>query len=180
MRSALVFVAGAAALLSGCSSIPSPTQKEASRSAQQDWVLIAPPDNTLTTAFFNTFEFLPDGNDRFPRKVDGLNDEDRRALQSLFERVRAAPSPAESLKILTESSAQTEAPIGEWRQVRTFKSASACQSIRAQLLEVTHNQTQKFGAHANMPREEFQWPMLARSFEWSRCVPRDGAGRAQG
>jgi hypothetical protein len=180
MRTALVFVASAAALLSGCSSMSSPPRTEASRSAPEDWVLIAPPDNTLTTAFFNTFEFLPDGKDRFPRAVDGLNEQDRSALQGLFERVRAAPSPAESVKILTELSAQTEAPIGEWRQVRTFKSASACESIRAQLLEVTNNQTQKFGAHANMPREEFQWPMLARSFEWSRCVPRDGAGRAQG
>ena len=24
---------------------------------------------------------------------------------------------------------------------------------------------------AGMPREEFQWPLLARSFAWSRCVP---------
>jgi hypothetical protein len=180
MRTALASIAGAAVLLSGCSHLSSPTQSEASRSAQQEWVLIAPPDNTLTSAFLSTFEFLPDGNARFPRAVDGLNEQDRRALQSLFERVRAAPSPAESLQILTELSAETEAPIGQWRQVRTFKSESACESIRAQLLQVTNEQTHKFGAHAGMPREEFQWPMLARSFEWSRCVPRDGAGRAQG
>ena len=41
----------------------------------------------------------------------------------------------------------------------------------AELVKVTGDQTHKFGAYAGMPREEFQWPMLARSFAWSRCVP---------
>ena len=65
----------------------------------------------------------------------------------------------------------TEAPVEQWREVRVFRSAAACKSTRAELVKVTGEQTRKFGAYAGMPREEFQWPMLARSFAWSRCVP---------
>jgi hypothetical protein len=180
MRSLVVLVAGAAALLSGCSHTPSPVQSQASRSLPQDWMLIAPPDNTVTTAFLDTFEYLPDGNDRFPSKVDGMTVQDRRALQRLFERVRSAGSPKQSLQILTELSAQTDAPVGQWRRVRAFKSADACESTRAELLKVTSEQTRKFSAHAGMPREEFQWPLLARSFAWSRCVPEGPDARGQG
>jgi hypothetical protein len=177
MRPALAFVAGAAALLGGCSHTASVSQNEAPRPVPHEWVLIAPPDNNLTTAFLHTFEFLPDGDARFPGAVDGLSDQDRRSLQDLFEQVRAAPTPADSLKILTERSSETQAPVETWRRVRTFKSEQACKSTREELLKVTDEQTRKFGAHANMPREEFQWPLLGRSFAWSRCVPA-GAGSA--
>jgi hypothetical protein len=180
MRTLVAFVAGTVALLSGCSHTPSPVQSQASRSVPQDWMLIAPPDNTLTVAFLDTFEYLPDGNDRFPRTIDGMTEQDRRALQGLFEQVKAAPSPAESLKILTDLSAETDAPIGQWRRVRAFKSADECQSTRAELVKVTSEQTQKFGARRGMPREEFQWPLLARSFAWSRCVPEGAEARSQG
>jgi hypothetical protein len=180
MRTLVALVAGAAALLSGCSHTQSPVQSQASRPVPQDWMLIAPPDNTLTSAFLDTFEYLPDGNDRFPSTVDGMTVQDRRALQSLFERVKAASSPAESLQILTELSAQTEAPVGQWRRVRAFKSQDECQSTRAELVKVTNEQTQKFGAHRGMPREEFQWPLLARSFAWSRCVPEGPDAHSQG
>ncbi len=179
MRTALVLIAGAAALLAGCSHTQTPVQSQASRSVPESWMLIAPPDNTLTAAFLDTFEYLPDGNDRFPGGTDGMTEQDRRALKHLFEQVKAAPSPAESLQILTELSAQTEAPVGQWRRVRAFKSEDECRSTRAELVKVTSEQTQKFGAHSGMPREEFQWPLIARSFEWSRCVPEEAEPRRQ-
>ena len=179
MRTALALLAGAAALLGGCSHTPAPVQTQA-RSTSQDWILIAPPDNTVTVAFLNTFEYLPDGGDPFPGQIDGLTEQDRRSLQDLFEQVKAAPTPAAGLKILTELAAKNEAPVERWRRVRVFKSEEACKSTRAELLKVTDEQTQKFGAHAGMPREEFQWPLLARSFAWSRCVPEASETRGQG
>ena len=60
--------------------------------------------------------------------------------------------------------------------MRAFKSSDACESTRAELRKVTSEQTEKFGAYAGMPREEFQWPLLAKSFQWSRCVPGAVAG----
>ena len=175
MRTLVALVAGAV-LLGGCSHTPDSQQAQASRALPQDWVLIAPPDNTLTVAFLDTFEFLPDGKDRFPGKTQRMTEQDRRSLQGLFEQVRAAPTPEARLQILTDLSAQTEAPIAQWRQVRAFKSSGACESTRAELVKVTSEQTQKFGAYAGMPREEFQWPLLAKSFQWSRCVPGAVAG----
>jgi hypothetical protein len=176
MRTALALVASVA-LLGGCSHFQSPVQTQA-RATPQEWMLIAPPDDTLTLAFMDTFEYLPDGNDRFPGSVDGMTDQDRRSLQTLFEQVKAAPTPAASLKILADRAAHTEAPVERWRQVRVFKSEEACKSTREELIKVTDDQTQKVGARPGMPREEFQWPLLARSFAWSRCVPADaGAAR---
>ena len=176
MRTLVALVAGAA-LLGGCSHTPDPQNPaQATRALSQNWVLIAPPDNTLTVAFLDTFEFLPDGKDRFPGKIDRMTEQDRRSLQGLFEQVRAAPTPEARVQILTDLSAETEAPIAQWRQVRVFKSSDACESTRAELVKVTSEQTQKFGAYAGMPREEFQWPLLAKSFQWSRCVPGAVAG----
>jgi hypothetical protein len=180
MRTLVALVAGAAALLSACSHTPSPVQSHASRPVSQDWTLIAPPDNSLTAAFLDTFEYLPDGKDRFPGKIDGMSVQDRQALQRLFERVKAAPSAQAELQILTELSAETEAPIGQWRRVRVFKSEDECESTRTQLVKITNEQSQKFGAHKGMPREEFQWPLLARSFAWSRCVPEVGETSSEG
>jgi hypothetical protein len=172
MRTLVALAASAAALLSGCSHSPDPAlQSQASRPLPQGWVLIAPPDNTLTVAFLDTFEFLPDGNDRFPGRTDGMTEQDRRSLQGLFEQVKAAPTAEARLQILTDLSAETRAPIEQWRQVRAFKSAGECESTRAELVKVTSEQTRNVGAYSGMPREEFQWPLLARSFEWSRCVP---------
>ena len=180
MRTALAFVAGAAALLGGCSHTQSPIPSQASGPVQQGWMLIAPPDNTLTVAFLDAFEFLPDGNAAFPRGTSGMTEQDRRSLRGLFDQVRAAPTPAASLKILSELSAETQAPVERWRRVRAFKSEDECRSTRDELLEVTDEQTRKVGAYAGMPREEFQWPLLARSFEWSRCVPDEQATPGQG
>jgi hypothetical protein len=172
----VALAAGAAALLSGCSTGPDPAlQGQASRPLPQDWILIAPPDNTLTVAFLDTFEFLPDGKDRFPATTDGMSEPDRRSLQDLFKQVQAAPSAQARLQILTDLSAVTEAPLEQWRQVRGFRSADECESTRAELVKVTSEQTRNVGAYAGMPREEFQWPLLAKSFQWSRCVPNDVA-----
>ena len=171
MRTLVALVAGAV-LLGGCSHTPDPqNQAQAIRALPQDWVLIAPPDNTLTVAFLDTFEFLPDGKDRFPGKTGRMTEQDRRSLQDLFEQVRAAPTPEARLQILTDLSAESEAPVAQWRQVREFKSSDACELTRAELVKVTSDQTQKVGAYAGMPREEFQWPLLAKSFQLSRCVP---------
>ncbi len=180
MRFLVVLIAGAA-LLSGCSHISSSQQQaQASEPPAEDWVLIAPPDNTVTVAFLDTFEFLPDGDDRFPGGSNGATEEDRRSLEGLFDRVRAAPSAEAGLEILTETSSRTEAPVGQWRRVREFKSEHACEATRAELITVTSEQTRKFGAYAGMPREEFQWPLLARSFEWSRCVRGTAEAPSQG
>ena len=170
MRTLVALAAGATAVLGGCVATPKPPV-EATAALQQDWVLIAPPDNHQTTAFLETFEFLPDHQDRFPRSTNGMTEQQRRSLQQLFELVAAEPSPEGRLRVLTETSAVTEAPVEQWREVRVFRSAAACESTREQLLKVTGEQTRKFGAYEGMPREEFQWPMLARSFAWSRCVP---------
>jgi hypothetical protein len=169
MRTLVALVVGALAITSGCSTTePAPAQPAA---LKQNWVLIAPPDDTTTLAFMDVFEFLPARKDPFPGKTDGLPEQDRRSLKSLFERVKAAPSAEASVQILTESSTDPDAPLPQWRQVRKFSSSDACESTRAELLKVTDEQTKKFGAHPGMPREEFQWPMLARTFQWSRCVP---------
>jgi hypothetical protein len=170
MRILVAFVIGLLAITSGCSTTPTPA-KPAASAMSRDWVLIAPPDNTATVAFMEVFEFLPDGKTKFPGKTDGLSEADRRSLKSLFEQVKAASSAEASVQILTESSSVTDAPLPQWRQVREFSSSDACESTRAELLKVTDEQTKKFGAYPHMPREEFQWPMLGRSFQWSRCVP---------
>jgi hypothetical protein len=169
MRILVALVVGAT-ILGGCAETPKPAI-EASAIPQQDWILIAPPDNTVTVAFLETFEYLPGHKDRFPGHTNGLSEPDRRSLESLFEQVAAEPSPEGRLRLVTEVSALTEVPVEGWRQVRVFKSADACESTRAELIKVTELQTRKFGAYARMPREEFQWPLLARSFQWSRCVP---------
>jgi hypothetical protein len=170
MRILVALVVGATAILGACAETPKPAV-ETSAIPQQDWILIAPPDNAVTVAFLDTFEYLPDHKDRFPGHTNGLSEPHRRSLESLFEQVAAQPSPEERLRIVTEVSALTEVPVDGWRQVRVFKSAETCESTRAELIKVTQAQTQKFGAYAGMPREEFQWPLLARSFQWSRCVP---------
>jgi hypothetical protein len=163
---------GASALLVACADTPEPPPPVVARPmVQQDWVLIAPPDNLATVAFLDTFEYLPDHRDLFPIDTNGLSEQDRGSLQRLFERVAAEPQPAARLAILTDVSAEIEAPLERWREVRVFKSASDCRSTREELVKVTDEQTRKFAAYAGMPREEFQWPMLARSFQWSRCVP---------
>jgi hypothetical protein len=90
--------------------------------------------------------------------------------------VAAEPQPAGRLEILANVSAEIEAPLEQWREVRVFKSAVDCRSTREELVQVTDEQTRKFGAYPRMPREEFQWPMLARSFQWSRCVPAGEGG----
>ena len=170
MRALIALVVGATAIVGGCAETPKPPVATAPV-AQQDWILIAPPDNHLTMAFVETFEFLPDHRDRFPGSTNGLGEEDRRSLQSLFEQVAAEPSPEARLRILTESSDMAAVPVERWREVRVFKSAGACESTRAELVKLTDEQTRKVGAYAGMPREEFQWPMLARSFRSNRCVP---------
>jgi hypothetical protein len=176
MRILVALAVCATALLGGCLATPKPAV-EATAVVQQDWVLIAPPENHQTAAFLETFEFLPDHQDRFPRGTNGLSEQQRRSLEQLFEQVASEPSPEGRLRILTEISAVTEAPVEQWREVRVFRSAAACESTRAELVKVTGEQTRKFGAYAGMPREEFQWPMLARSFAWSRCVPDELATR---
>jgi hypothetical protein len=170
MRILVALVVGGTAILGGCAEPPKPAI-QVSSIVQQDWVLIAPPDNTVTVAFLDAFEFLPDHKDRFPGHTNGLSQQDRRSLESLFEQVAAEPSAEGRLRLVTEVSALTEVPVEHWRQVRVFKSSETCESTRAELIKVTAEQTRKFGAYAGMPREEFQWPLLARSFEWSRCVP---------
>ena len=171
MRISVALVVGATAILGACAETPKPPAVEASSIVQQDWVLIAPPDNAVTVAFLETFEYLPGHRDRFPGHPDGLSEPDRRSLESLFEQVAAEPTPEGRLRLVTEVSALTEVPIEDWRHVRVFKSSETCESTRAELIKVTAEQTRKFAAYARMPREEFQWPLLARSFEWSRCVP---------
>jgi hypothetical protein len=168
MRTVLAFAA-ATAVLGGCSHVP--VQSPASQPPPEPWVLIAPPDDTTTSAFLETFEFLPDGSGRFPGAIDGMSEQDRRSLKDLYDQVKAAPTPAASLQILTDHASETEAPVERWRRVRTFKSEEACRSTREELLKVTDTQTRKVGAYAGMSREEFQWPLLEHSFEWSRCVP---------
>ncbi len=163
---------GATALLVACADPPAPPAPVASRPMpQQAWVLIAPPDNLATVAFLDTFEYLPDHRAPFPSDTNGLSEQDRRSPLSLYERVAAEPQPSARLEILTNVSAEIEAPLERWREVRVFKSAGACRETREELVKVTDEQTRKFGAYSGMPREEFQWPMLARSFQWSRCVP---------
>ncbi len=176
MRTLVAMVAGAAALLGGCSLTPAPKMQSPPVPAlTQDWILIAPPDNTLTAAFLSTFEYLPDGKARFPGNLERMSKQEQSSLRGLFQQVQAAPTPEARLQILTELSAETEAPIEQWRRVREFRSADQCEATRAELVKVTSEQTRNVGAYAGMPREEFQWPMLARSFEWSRCVPNEVA-----
>jgi hypothetical protein len=170
MRILVALVVGATAILGGCAETPK-LSVETSSIVQQDWILIAPPDSAVTVAFLDTFEYLPGHKDRFPGHTNGLSEQDRRSLESLFEQVAAEPSPEGRLRLVTEVSALTEVPVERWRQVRVFRSAATCESTRAELIKVTAEQTRKFGAYARMPREEFQWPLLARSFQWSRCVP---------
>jgi hypothetical protein len=169
MRTLVALAVATTAILGGCAQTPKPV--ETSALAQQDWILIAPPEDHLTTAFLETFEFLPDHKDSFPRSTNGLSEQEVRSLKSLFEQVAAEPSPEGRLRVLTESSDTAGVPVGQWREVRMFKSAKACESTRAELVKVTDEQTRKVGAYAGMPREEFQWPMLAQSFHASRCVP---------
>jgi hypothetical protein len=170
MRITVALAAGATLLLGACAQTPKPPEVAANL-AQENWVLIAPPDNVVTVAFLETFEFLPEHRADFPRSTNGLSEQHRAALEDLFEQVAAERVPEDRLEILTEVSTLTEAPIKEWREVRVFKSAVACNSTRGELIKVTSEQTKKVGAYARMPREEFQWPLLAKSFEWSRCVP---------
>jgi hypothetical protein len=172
MRIHVALVIGLLMIASGCSTTTPTPAKPTASTMSRDWVLIAPPDNTASVAFMEVFEFLPDGRTKFPGKTDGLSEADRRSLKNLFEQVKAAPSAEASVEILTESASVTDAPLPQWRQVREFSSSDACESTRAELLQVTDEQTKKFGAYPHMPREEFQWPMLGRSFQWSRCVPR--------
>ena len=175
MRMMVAFAAGASLLLGACAQTPKQPPEVARNVAQENWVLIAPPDNVVTVAFLETFEFLPEHRADFPRGTNGLSEQHRAALERLFEEVAAERVPEDRLEILTEVSALTEAPIKEWREVRVFKSAVACNSTRGELIKVTSEQTRKVGAYARMPREEFQWPLLAKSFEWSRCVPAEMA-----
>jgi len=176
MRTLVVLVVGATAMLGGCAETKAPLDARAL--PQQDWVLIAPPEDHLTAAFLDTFEFLPDHQDRFPRDTDGLSEQEVRSLKTLFEQVAAEPSPEARLRVLTESSDTAKAPVERWREVRIFKSSVACESTRAELVKVTDEQATKVGAYDGMPREEFQWPMLARSFHASRCVPGHIAARS--
>ena len=37
-------------------------------------MLIAPPDNVVTVAFLDTFEFLPDQQDAFPEQHERSNE----------------------------------------------------------------------------------------------------------
>jgi hypothetical protein len=170
MRTLVAFAAGATALLSACAQTPTPPQVVA-KAVQENWVLIAPPDNVTTMAFLETFEFLPEHKAPFPRSTNGLSEQDRASLEELFEQVAAEPAVEDRLEILTEVSALTDAPIKQWREVRVFKSSTACTATREELIKVTSLQTEKVGAYPHMPREEFQWPLLAKSLQWSRCVP---------
>jgi len=170
MRTLVAFAVGATALLAACAQTPKPPQVVA-KAVQENWVLIAPPENVATIAFRDTFEFLPEHKAHFPRSTNGLSEQDRASLEELFEQVAAEPAAEDRLEILTEVSALTEAPLKDWREVRVFKSATACAATREELIKVTDLQTKKVGAYPHMPREEFQWPLLAKSFQLSRCVP---------
>jgi hypothetical protein len=174
MRIIVAFAVGASALLGACAQTSEPPQTPANM-AQENFVLIAPPDNVIVVAFRETFEFLPGHRAQFPRGTNGLSEQHRASLESLFEQVAAEPAVEDRLDILTEVSTMTEAPLEEWRAVRVFKSAATCNATRAELIKVTSAQAKKVGAYSGMPREEFQWPFLAKSFEWSRCVPAEMA-----
>ena len=64
MRISVALAVGATALLGGCAQTPEPPQPVGEPPCvQQDWVLIAPPDNIATVAFLDTFEYLPDHQD---------------------------------------------------------------------------------------------------------------------
>jgi hypothetical protein len=170
MRIIVAFAAGATLLLGACAQTP--TQPEvAINVAQENWVLIAPPDNVVTVAFLDTFEFLPEHQASFPGSTNGLSEQHLASLERVFEQVAAEPAAADRVEILTAISVLNEAPLKDWREVRVFRSAVACKATREELIKVTSEQTRKVGAYARMPREEFQWPLLAKSFEWSRCVP---------
>lgn len=160
----------ATAFLGACATPPAP-QEVAVQVEQEKWILIAPPDNVATVAFIETFEFLPDHRDRFPGHTNGMSEDDRASLEALFDQVAAEADAEDRLEILTEVAAETEAPVKDWREVRTFRSALSCNSTREELLKVTGDQTKKFGAYSDMPREEYQWPLLEKSFQFSRCVP---------
>ena len=47
----------------------------------------------MTVAFLDTFEYLPGHKARFPGHTNGLSEQDRTSLESLFEQVAAEPSP---------------------------------------------------------------------------------------
>jgi hypothetical protein len=175
MRIIVAFAVGASALLGACAQKSEPPPPIAATIPQENFVLIAPPENVIVVAFREHFEFLPSHRARFPGSTNGLSEEHRALLESLFEQVAAEPAAEDQLAILTEVSTMTEAPLQEWRKVRVFKSAATCNATRAELIKVTSEQTKKFGAYPGMPREEFQWPFLAKSFEWSRCVPAEMA-----
>lgn len=175
MRITSALAIGLAALVAGCATSKPPAQKSAAVS--QDWILIAPPDNVVTVAFVEQFEFLPDHRDRFPGHANGLSEPDRHRLRELFEQITAQPSPAARVDTLTAASVHSDAPVADWRRVRVFRSAGDCEATRAELIAVTREQTVKYAPYTGMPREEFQWPLLARSYEFSRCVPSELATR---
>ena len=175
MRTIVALAVGTSALLGACAQTPEQPPQIAASIAQENFVLIAPPENVIMVAFRETFEYLPAHRARFPGSTNGLSEQHRASLESLFEQVAAEPAAEDQLEILTEVSTMTEAPVKEWREVRVFKSATTCNATRAELIKVTSDQTRKVGAYSRMPREEFQWPFLAKTFQWSRCVPAEMA-----
>ena len=174
MRTATALVITAAAL-AGCSLLPSDLDPSATSSvlpASTGWMLVAPPEDPAVAALRDTHARLPDGNGATP--VAATSDNDAPAdLGALLVQLEGHPTANARARHLVERSARRDAPVAQWRRVREFDSAEACNATRQELQQVTREASRKIDYAPGMEMWRLDWAFLEWSNRWSQCVPVD-------
>lgn len=167
MRPAVPAALAVSALLAACAS-PAPPPPSP---PQQNWVLLAPPDDPAVMALLDKMERLPDSDDRLPQTaVVGLAQPHVDSLEEVFEQTKQLPSADERGRYLVEQAVMDEQPVSQWRQVRRFSSQEKCERVLRQLQANTTEMDRQTEYRVGMRMEELEWPVLALSFGQGQCV----------
>lgn len=163
-------------LAAGCANVPVEEPAPASvAQADEEWMLIRPPDTVAALAILQTVAHLPDGDDRLPsRPANGFSNETWSNSQILLREIQMQSDARSRALLLAEQSVDHGAPRDDWQRVRPFNSREKCETTRAELQDVTRAYSQKIRYYENMPVKKLQFLLLASSFALSDCVPAAG------
>lgn len=133
-------------------------------------MLVVPPERLAVLELRESMDRLPRNGAPVPA-ASGEVEVDRGAVKAFYERMQAEATPEARAALLVEQSLERAAPVGEWTQVREFRSRERCETTKSELQDITREASAGVKYYDGMPLYELQWVFLEWSNRWAQCVP---------